>query len=422
MERVLALRRKPLFFAIVVGPLVGAILGELVVRGDAKDVIGVLVVALACALFWYRPLWGFALVAAGAMFTAVRINGGVGHWRIDQVLGALSVLGTIRLRLHIRDIGPVGWAALGWILVNGLASLFAVDVFASEKIVVWLVTDFLVFLYVRAIVKCYGMQSTLRIVLAVSAGELVVGMVLYALHHGSGYRATGTMLEADIFGTFSAATAMSALAWARDHPWWGYALFSLGTAGVLFSGTRSALTALAVGLLVWSVASRGNRRSVAVMVTVLMLPVGLAYSALSSQLVGRLQNFSRASTLASRLVTVREALAGVATSTQHLLIGHGTNSFGQTHLAVLNGILVPNYLGVQLVTVLYDTGLVGALAFLLILWLAGRAFCAARRHSHEVLRFGAICGLLALFVGDQATQGVWFAYSWIYLAFLDTLM
>lgn len=382
--------------------------------------LGMLGAVLLAIVFYYRPYWGYVIVVVAATLTHFRFASPIGHWRLEQVASTFGLLGYLRLRsgpgLFRFDL--LTRLLLAWIGINAVASLFAPEVFSSEKIVVWLLTDLFAFIFAREIVRHYGLIKAFIPFWIAGIAAVSLGIGMFAMHpHAHQGRAMGLMQEPDVFGTFSAVLVvygLSFLGQSKASPWLDrtrHLGIVVGATGLLLSGTRSSLFGLLIALALGLVFERRWLGKV--------LPASLVVAALAGMLLhkvilARLTRVSTASTLAYRMIRVKIALAGIRNSWHHLVLGHGTNAYGQFHLTLSSSGIVPDYLAVQIVTVPYDTGLVGSVAF--IAWMIVALRTMWENRNTGALAKGSLYAFLAMMVAYQATNGIWFGFTWLVLA------
>jgi O-antigen ligase len=121
--------------------------------------------------------------------------------------------------------------------------------------------------------------------------------------------------------------------------------------------------------------------------------------------------------VAERLDTYAKALDGIAV---HPWIGNGTGSFGQRYVYL--SVDQPAWVGNLELHLLYDTGLLGLLAFFGCLGATGWAVVHAYRRSTDpewralLLALGA--GMVVLLIAYQATEATWLAFTWVHLGLL----
>ena len=419
--------------AIAPGCLLTAAVGFLAVTHPAVGV-GLALGAMLVVLFWVRPYWGYVLLVCGAMLTRFRFATSVGHWRLEQLLAVLSIVAVLRImreasrwRSEVRVLDPVGLVLILWVAANAFASLFAPDVFASEKIAVWLATDILAYIFVRCVAQYYGYLYAFVPFFILGFCEVVAGIIIYAFQfHVPGIRAYGTMQEPDVFGTFASVMVVLGMSVRalRGRTYRGVRrLGSLVIVGAVLamvsSATRSSLVGLTASVLAGITLIPEVRRILAgwTVVGAIGFVVSIGY-VLHRQVSQRLHRFSTASTLTGRLRTVRAAVRGSLRSVAHFVMGHGTNAFQQTHAVVIGGVLKPNYLSVQIVAVLYDTGVIGLFLFVVLAVMVVRSV-VTRRFTEPALKplaIGSMLACVAMFVAYQATNGDWFGYTWIVVA------
>jgi hypothetical protein len=182
---------------------------------------------------------------------------------------------------------------------------------------------------------------------------------------------------------------------------------------VLVALTRGAVLGLLLGLLVWTVMSRGAalRRLVAWLALGGMLVAGL--SVVSPATLHPIEEKLRLLVdTSSGTGRNRVNQWGTAIDDIHGLswsVGLGLNSFGQRHLdPTLPDRPTPGYLGSLPLQVVYDTGLIGALL------LAG-AFVSVWPRSREGRR-RALGLVVVVLVSTTATSTLWFGSTWALVA------
>lgn len=402
---------------IVGGAVLVGIAATLWHTATILPLVGIAIVGL----FIWRPYVGYVLLVLASMLTHYRFAAGIGHWRPEQLVSVFAVFAYARLRGYRRlfVFDRVTWAFIVWVIINGVASMFAPQWFQSEKIVAWLVTDVMIFIFVREVVRQYGVYNAFipfwiggLLALSWGIGERFLDPTA---HQG---RAMGTMEEPDVFGTFAVVLMIFGLGLSQRN--YGpvilqktrYLGIVISFAAALLSGTRSSLAGLMGALVVAALLEANWRKKLApwAMGGGAAIIVAVGIGVVSS----RFARIADASTLSYRVIRVRIALRGFLNSWQHVLLGHGTNAYGQFHLTFNGTSWVPDYLPVQLVTVLYDTGVMGAIAFsVLVIFFVHALFVHRREHP---IVFGSLYAAMAMFVAYQATNGIWFGFTWIVLA------
>ncbi len=362
--------RMPLW---IVGVLAGVLVG-LVVPVD-KMTIGTVVASPFVALaFWLQPYSIFAPLVIAAMLTHYRFATVIGHWRLEQAISTLGVVGLWKVYRHKLDgtwyRGTVLGGLAAWIAVNAVASLGAPQVFQSEKIVVWLVTDVFVLLLTRQYVTQFGLGRAVRVFYIWGELALLYGLVLFGFHLSQGnlVRAWGSMQESDLYGTFAAIMVLLGLGMLQEVSWENrmrrmviWASVGISVMALVASGTRSSLLALGGVAIIMAVVERSWRpvllKTLPLFIAVLALAHIGSQAAVAETLrgapqrailaasgsprnspdtliaerdqsrvivasfVSRLSNITHSYTLAYRLVRVREALQGIVSSTRFFSSG-----------------------------------------------------------------------------------------------------
>lgn len=372
-------------------------------------------------LFVVRPYWGYVLVCIVTMLTIVRFPTPLGQLRPDQVLAVTSI--PFLISRHLRGNSgrdPLGIAIGIWLLVNMVASFFAPFPFASEKIVIWLGTDLVLYLFARAIVVEWGYMKAFLPFYLSAVVEVLVGIGLFFIHyHVAGYRAQGTMWEPDIFGSLCGVVVVVSAFLMTRRGWSRITLIALfvGAAGLVVSGTRSSSFGVLVAVGCAFLFIPAMRSRVATWIAGLSLASIVVAKVTSSTTLSRLVHIRTSGTLLYRTLPDSQAMRDFGRSLRALILGHGTDAFGQTHFHLVQGQVVANYIPTQLVTVPYDTGIMGMMAFGAMLWVL---FSTWRRLSalndDNLVALGLRYALLATLVAYQATNGIWFAFTWVMLA------
>lgn len=279
---------------------------------------------------------------------------------------------------------------------------------------------------------------------AVEAASGIAIMVLYRQGIDLGVQTglgsppvpVGTMREGNIYGSYVAATTAACLAWllGRGRPRWAAAVGAAGAltlGGVAISLARGAWLGLGAGaglvlLLRWRVAARRGAALALLAVAGLPLLLTVAETPFLAEarfyIEQRLTSLNpdtilNDNTVAERLDTYAKAQEGIA---DHPLIGNGTGSFGQRYYYL--SIQAPAWIGNLELHLLYDTGLLGLLAFggflLATACDAWRAYHAAPAAEARALLLGLGAGLVVLLVAYQATEATWLAFTWVHLGLL----
>jgi len=419
---------------------------------------GILLVATA----YFSPRIAFYLLLVSAMFNRYDVFVGGVHLRPDQIvilpvlLGIAPLLATEllwrlsqpdkRLRVPALSLVVFGGFVL-YISINLLSSyLFAPQFWESFQIVAWFVLSFLAFAITYFVIGRYvSPREAFFAVLVSGFISGAIGVVLFLLFKLTGstagvqppdiatdpiYKATGTFLEANLFGSFQAFTVVAGSALLSSgkrmkRP--AFVLLILGTAvstiALALSLTRAAWLGAICGLLLLALFQLRSGRSFALLLRFgtigLVSLAALAPTGLLGSVVNRFRDIGvseSSGTLAFRLERFKLALQEWPSSP---ILGLGTNSYGQRHWDPTQD-YAPDYLPNLVLATLYDTGILGLLVLIVVfVALLGALISATFRHHTSwqgVLALAMLCGSAVLFVSYQATNGFWFSYVWIILA------
>lgn len=297
------------------------------------------------------------------------------------------------------------------------------DVASSLRIVGWLTLDLLIF-----IACCRSSVPTDRILtwgiqLCGLASVVAIAMWVLATATGStagvqvetltGGRAVyGLSYEANILGStlglwvlIALMNAGSVTARARQF------VVSVGTLAILLTLTRAAAVGVAVGALLWLMLTSASSRRLAVKIgsagaVLLIVAAPLLETASVFEKGSELLNFG-SSTGKYRVDSWQTAIDDLGS--RELLIGLGSNSFGQRHLdPSLPTDPTPGYLANLPLQLVYDSGVIGAV-------LLGLATATAMGGTLRK-RAPAIGLLCAYLIFSIATSLLWFGTTWILLA------
>jgi hypothetical protein len=225
----------------------------------------------------------------------------------------------------------------------------------------------------------------------------------------------GLSFEANIFGATMALLVMGVVAMgvpraART----GRAVYVLPIVGLLVSSTRSAALGLLAGLAAWAVMSGSLRARGRILVGLVVAFLSLALVALIAPSVAEplVEKAAVAVDFSGGTGAVRAETWSIAVSdlsTTDLLIGKGTNSFGQRHRDQTQPQADrPGYIGNLPLQIVYDSGLVGALLLLV-------ALLSAIPHG-RIGRARALAMLIVYLACALATSPFWFASTWLLFA------
>jgi O-antigen ligase len=441
---------------LITSIVLGIAMGEMMFAPQRLGAAGATVLVLLAAAVFVRVL-GARMGLLGLLIATCLIDRftypvkGV-DIRGEQV-AALLGLGLVAYLVVTR---PGGWnlarpnlteALLGlWLAINLVSSLTAApDVSRSVKGVGLLLISCAAVLLPRRLLDktraAEQMDVTVKLLLIALAAAGAYGTGVFLAHvfgssisisangatgHLSAY---GTLWEPNVLGAMSAA---GAVAWAWLGP--RYFRFAwLGTAaclgGTIVSFTRAAWVAAAL-LLAFSLFKLVRRRA-----DLKQLGLGLAGAAVIALAVvgaetvtdyfapvapgaggapapvvshGLLALLVNSVDVIGRLDQVKTVLSALG---HHPLLGSGTASYGETH--VFQGL--PEHIANLELTVLNDTGVIGALVFLaFVLALA----YAAWRHRSDPIVAGLGLATLVILITNSATETTELMISWLMLGLL----
>jgi hypothetical protein len=396
--------------------------------GGAGLLVPVLVVLAAASLQllgWTRLT---VLLIGSTFVTVVRIDILGATFRLEHLVllatvFALVVAGHERSLIEAaRDRTAMLFAA--FVLWSAVASLLqSVSPGESLLIVGWLALDWLFLVVVLATwrnaaslgrtgLRFAGLAALVGIVLWVAAQT--VGTTVGVSAEAGGTAAAGLSFEPNLLGAtvafyvFVAFTGRSAALRGKTN--W---VIIVGVVAVALSLTRAAMVGLGLGLVIWAGLSGWEARlrllrlllagTVAAVIIVLLAP---QVAGPVSRSAAEAFDFE-AGTGRNRLESWRTAVADL--DGINLIVGLGTNSFGQRHLEpTLPATPTPAYLANLPLQIVYDTGLIGAALLAAIV----ASILSARR-----LRDGRAAGLLVLYVVcASATSPFWYGTTWVLVA------
>jgi O-antigen ligase len=411
---------------------------------------------------YFSPRFGFYALLASAMFSRYEIFVAGVNLRPDQLVLIPVLIGiTPRLaadwlkllsqpdrRLRAPTLSAVVFSGLVlYISINLLSSyLFSPQFWESFQIVAWLVLSFLAFASVYFVVGKYvGPREAFFAVLTSGFISGALGDCFFLFFKLTGstigiqppdvatdpiFKATGTFLEANLFGSFQAFTVVATIVVLTTgeklkRP--ASVLLTLGATvsiiALALSLTRAAWLGAISGVILLVFFQLRGGRALTLLLRFAMVGVGavlvLRLTGLLGSVTARFRDIGvneSSGTLAFRLERFRLALAEWPSSP---IFGLGTNSYAQRHWDPTRD-YAPDYLPNLVLMTLYDTGLLGFLTlFAVFAILTGaliKVTLRAKNDWQRVLVLAMLCGALALFVSYQATNGFWFSYTWIILA------
>jgi O-antigen ligase len=415
------------------------------------------------ALLWRREL--FLLLPFVAILNGVPLSISGLQVRIDQIVACLLVIplttAIISGRRSLRMDATAWWLAalfaanVAASVMNSPSRMYSLSQcanLASAWVIYLLVINFIDSreelarcfercLWAAMIAGCVGILAFLLAIAGLSIGGAEVSASA-AVNLTKPYGAYGTMVEPNIFGSFTGAMMVAALTIlaASAHEMssrttrllrWTAALCA---AGLVLSFTRSAWLAAIVALLFVALV---GRRSLGVRTTHLLVPplIGIVIVVALLLLPGSAGTFLRfklanlvnleSPTAALRLLTYSLALKQTLV---HPIVGLGTYSFAPL-LAEGNdfarfegwrGLWIGNYL----LLALHDTGVIGLLIWAGLAWsIVARGIRVARATMNVDPVFGArtlaLTGaIVSLLVAFLATTGFSLGYPWLLIGLL----
>jgi O-antigen ligase len=417
---------------------IGGILGTLAIVFRDWPIGCIFVLAIGAAMSrWNATLFGL-------------------HVRLEYIATSVALLailvewfkGRIGLNLRLRPFdywliayvgmnffssvvtSPAPSMTLRWATLNALVvtPYFLIRVIIRNERQVWLALQGL--LWVGVVEAVYGTLAFLcnhfwNTVWGVEIGQ-------YGLIPGT----YGTLYEANLFGSYSACTAVMFLALflLSKEPkryWYGIGVM-LCLIGAFFSLARSVLLALPIPILglFWISAKRGQFRLrsllpaaiAASVVLVALSPFVLEYVRTRFSTIST-DNVAADSSTFGRLVQMAAAVDDVKV---HPILGTGTSSFQL--LFNLADVEYVNYddEGVGWISnsplrILHDTGVVGLSFFLLFLGTLAKASYqalgfAARSTKVSIIALSA--GVLLYAITFQATEATLLTFTWVHLGVL----
>ncbi len=301
---------------------------------------------------------------------------------------------------------------------------------------------FKLLLYVGIIEILYGLYQ-------VFAGMCIhyLGMNLPVGHLGLAHieyigspwgRPYGTLVEPDWYGAVCLFYAIlfsilyfSRLESHRKLYFWGMIISS---AGLLFSFVRASWVGFIAGLFAASLISHKaslsklKPRYFLAAITVLLV-ITLLLFAISPGFRGIMD--SRISTMSGQSVRVLTTLHALNLFLQKPILGNGPGCY--SHLGIWGnsdelhdlrleaGVLRDDerYDPNIITTVLSDTGVIGTIAFLVLLWVFVKYnFSAFKRirNEYQIISFALFGAILGLFVSYVFSTGFWIPFTWVFIA------
>jgi oligosaccharide repeat unit polymerase len=420
-------------------------------------IIGV-IFGVTAIVFRDWPIGCFVVLAIGSAMP--RFNATVFglHVRPEHVATSVAILaiGVQSLRRHIKlnlRLRSFDYWVLAYVLMNFFSS--AITSPQPRMTLRWATLNALVvtpYFLVRVMVKNdRQVRLALHGLLCVGVGEAIYGTLASVANHvwgttwgvqlgqyGSIPGTFGTQYEANLFGSYTACTAIMFLALflLSKEPkrlWYGWGAM-LGLVGALVSLARSVLLALPIPIIVlfWVSAKKGQfqlRRLLPVAVGVglvlaILSPFVLEYMSERFSSLDVSDGSVDFSTL-GRLVQMNIALEDVKANP---IFGTGTASFQLLFRLSDLGVVVnyedetdAGWISNSPVRILHDVGLVGLAVFLVFLGTLARASYRGLRvatHSTKVSIVALSAGLLIYAITFQATEATLLTFTWIHFGLL----
>jgi hypothetical protein len=455
---------KLLYTAMLLLLLLGIFVFLTIIRDPAKVILCIVAInGLVVSAFFFRR-YGFffplAVLMVSSLLNRYEISVGSYTVRPEHIIGVMVFLLLVLFRLlKRRKIAGIDWPMLlviSWVLVNGIASqLNAPNPHESYKQVFRMAILAMIYLTVAN-----GFSHTrpewlagLKLWLKLGLLEALYGVVVWiAASVGNlhiGVRTTprlsflslyGTLLERDIFGSFTASIFVMLLFILLKQKRLKRRILFKNTVlllGLLISGTALLLSYVRAAWIATFLVStlaylRIDNRfrahlarllAVGVVIILAVVPITLLIAASPADwsFVNRLRTFSNLGQDPTWQPRLEENLLAIKDWSKHPFIGNGTGSFAQIHGLVRGQ---PAWIGNLFLHTMVDTGLFGLLIQVLLF---GRILHEAMGLSKGTPSLEVATGLSALFwgmlvllVAYQATDATWFAAFWIHLGLMKS--
>ncbi|MDZ7910275.1 MAG: O-antigen ligase family protein [Rhodococcus sp. (in: high G+C Gram-positive bacteria)] len=383
-----------------------------------------------CMLFAFANLKFdivMSTIVLAAMWTGFQLPVAGINTRLDTLLMPAGILSALlngygpQIKKSLRE--PVVLLLIAFIGVNALSSVvFAVDPGDSLRIVIWYGSNLVILvlalacwansrerlyrlLFVGAVVNVFaGLLGWFNIASGGTWGGYTDGIY--------GARTSGIAFEANILAGICAIWLLIAITSTKKLHWFVWATILVGAGVTIMTNTRAAVIAVVVGVLLYFV-FRGRK-------SLRILPVLIAVSAGAyavklfdpdtyEQIVGKLSNVQFDNDTAVYRYNVWD-IASTEPQGWSILLGMGTNSYGQRHLDPTD---LTNtkaaYIGNLPLQTYYDVGIAGvailAVAVFLV-WRRGSPYSRQRR-------LAILAGFLII---STACSPFFFAYFWLLIA------
>ncbi|MHA4848180.1 O-antigen ligase family protein [Rhodococcus sp. MSC1_016] len=347
--------------------------------------------------------------------------------RIDTLLMPAAVLSAV-LNGRITEVKrvfrePVVLLLLAFIALNAISSIIFANVPAeSLRIVIWYLSNFTVLVLALA---CWGRsrEKLYRLLFIGATVNVFAGLVgWFVISAGGtwggytdgiyGARASGIAFEANILAGICAIWLLIAITSTTKLHWVVWVTILVGSGVTIMTNTRAAVIAVVVGALIFFT-FRG--RKVGRVLPVLLAVATGAWAVrlfdpeTYEQIVGKLSNFRFDNDTAVYRYDVWD-IASSEPQGWSILLGMGTNSYGQRHLDPTD--LTHQkaaYIGNLPLQTYYDVGIVGVVILAVAVFLVWR-----RGSSHSRQRRLAI--LTGFLIISTACSPFFFAYFWLMIA------
>lgn len=424
----ISMRRVAFLFTYIGVLFIGAVLAS---EFWLLPVVGVVAIVLLTVCVINRVfawvVYFFAITANGLVFTA-------GFGTLRPELLALPVLLIIVLQErtrtgsggHTSQYRPLVFASVVWLSVTLLSSAFV----APERLrSLWICLQIVAAVGTYFALSGSGRKEQfIRIGSAILTLVALLSILCYLLTRFAGInlpfvygvaadgRLIGLSFEVNVFAAQCVGWLAVLFANRAVHVKFLYPIIAILSVAIMLGGTRAAWVALALLAFLTLVESFrvGN-------LSHSLFLCGAAVSAFSYVLLtgGDAENTDDFAWRVSNILNVSQgtgayridiytlALSDINTLSRWLF-GSGANSFSQYHAIDATGTGAP-YLSSVWAAVLYDSGLLGFLAFIALI-----CGCVLRSSGRRV----ALVIPFTLLLCATTTNIVWFAFTWVYIALI----
>jgi O-Antigen ligase len=366
-------------------------------------------------------------VVIGVLGLVVLLRNGRGIYRLlDLRTFDYFLLAYVALNFFSSTFAsPEPNRTLRWAVLQALvmAPYFLIRVIAKEKQTLWKVWRFL--LLVGSLESLYGCISLL------SNRAFGTRFGVEVEQYGTIPGTYGTQYEANLFGSYTACTALMCLAAFlisrdADRRWYLYG-FIISTVAMSISLSRAVFLSFFLGIFVvlW-ITARVQQLEIrrVVRLTAFGTLVMLAVSpVIIPMLRERFENVditdvTSDATLVERLIQTKVAMDNIAA---HPVFGSGTASFQlffnwQEYLPEMGDIA--GWLGNTPLRILHDTGIVGLsafVAFIASLAYAGRSMRQCTEPQTRIILLTLTSGAILYGMTFQSTEATTLAFTWVHL-------